>query len=98
MPGPLLSLAVLLFIVGLVGALLRRSLLVALLSLQLAMAGAVLAFVAFAVPADDAGGAARAVVVVCLAVVHAIAGAATSIAVFRRRATVNLDELRELRG
>ena len=87
-----------LFFLGVSGALVRRSLLVAVLSLQVAVLGTVLAFVVFGVARGDSGGLARGVVVLFIGVVHAILGAAAAIAVFRRRGTVNLDELRELRG
>jgi NADH-quinone oxidoreductase subunit K len=98
MSEPLLIVAVALFFLGLAGALVRRSLLVTVLSLQVASLGAVLAFVAFGIANADSGGLARGVVVLFVGVVHAILGAAVTIAVFRRRGTVNLDELRELRG
>jgi NADH-quinone oxidoreductase subunit K len=98
MRAALLLVAVALFFLGLSGALVRRSLLVAVLSMQVASVGAVLAFVAFGVARGDSGGLARAVVVLFISVVHAVLGAAATIAVFRRRGTINLDELRELRG
>lgn len=98
MEHPLLLLATLLFVVGLAGALLRRSLLVTLLSFELCVLGAVLAFVDFAVARGDGAGLAKAAVLLFLGVTHAVLGAAATLAVFRRRATVNLDELRELRG
>ena len=98
MSHPLLVLASLLFVIGLAGALLRRSFLVTLFSFQLCVLGAALAFVAFAIARHDAQGLAKAAGLIFLGVIYAVLGAATTIAVFRRRATVNLDELRELRG
>ena len=94
----LLLLAIGLFFIGIAGALIRRSLLVSLLSLQVSMLGGVVAFVAFATLRGDPDGIARAVVLLFLAVVQAVLGATCAIVVFRRRGTVNLDELRELRG
>lgn len=95
---PLLALAALLFVFGLAGALLRRSLLVVLLSIELSVLGAALAFVAFALARGDAAGLAKAALLLFFGVSQAALGAAAALAVFRRRATVNLDELRELRG
>jgi NADH-quinone oxidoreductase subunit K len=94
----LLIIAVGLLFLGLSGALVRRSLLVALLSLQLSALAGVVAFVAFGMLRGDPDGLARAVVLLFLAAVQAVLGATVAIVVFRRRATVNLDELRELRG
>lgn len=87
-----------LFVLGLGGALVRRSLLVTLLALELAAMGAVVVLVGFALPAGDPEGLARAVVLLFVAVAHAVLGAAVAIAIFRRRGTLNLDELRELEG
>lgn len=87
-----------LFVLGLGGALVRRSLLVSLLALELAAMGAVVVLVGFALPAGDPGALARAVVLLFVAVAHAVLGAAVAIAIFRRRGTLNLDELRELEG
>lgn len=98
MSSPLLLVGTALFVLGLGGALVRRSLLVALLSLELAATGAVVVFVGFALPEGDASGLARAAVLLFVAVAHAVLGAAVAIAIFRRRGTLNLDELRELQG
>jgi NADH-quinone oxidoreductase subunit K len=98
MSSPLLILATALLVVGLTGALVRRSLLVSLLCTELALLGGVTAFFAFALPAEDPGGIARAAVLLFLCAAHALLGAAVAIAVYRRRGTLNLDELRELRG
>ncbi len=98
MTSALLLTGTALFIVGLGGALVRRSLLVALLSLELAGLGAVVVMVGFALPEQDEAGLARASVLLFVAVAHAVLGAAVAIAIFRRRGTLNLDELRELQG
>lgn len=87
-----------LFVLGLGGALVRRSLLVTLLAFELAAMGAVVVLVGFALPAGDPDALARAVVLLFVAVAHAVLGAAVAIAIFRRRGTLNLDELRELEG
>lgn len=98
MGSALLLVGTLLFFLGLGGAMVRRSLLVALLSVQVSVLGGVTTFVAFAILRGDPDGLARAIAVIFLATVHAVLGATVTIVVFRRRSTVNLDELRELRG
>lgn len=87
-----------LFVLGLGGALVRRSLLVTLIALELAALGAVVVLVGFALRGGDEGGLARAVVLLFVGVAHAVLGASVAIAIFRRRGTLNLDELRELEG
>jgi NADH-quinone oxidoreductase subunit K len=87
-----------LLVIGLTGALLRRSWLVVLASLELGLLGVSVLFIAFGAARDDPAGVARGVILLVLAVAYAVVGAAVAVAVFRRRATVNLDELRELRG
>ncbi len=90
--------ALALFTIGLAGLMSRRSLLVALMSIELCVLGAVVAFAVFATARGDAKGAAYAIVVLVLGAALALVGTAVAIACFRRRATENLDELRELRG
>ena len=96
--SPLLVVAIALFFGGLAGTLIRRSFLIALLSTLLSLCGPVLAFTHFAIARSDGAGMAVALLVLLLGGVLAVMGSATLIAVYRRRATVNLDELRELRG
>ena len=90
--------ALALFFVGLGGMLARRSLLVVWMATELCVLGAAVAFGAFAAARGDPKGAAYAFVVLVLGAVLAVVGTAVAIAVYRRRATVNVDELRELRG
>src|SRR5262245_40806105 len=87
-----------LFVLGIAGMLVRRSLLVVIMSFQLCVWGAVLALVVFAAGRGDPRGYAWALVFVALGASWAILGAAAALAAFRRRGTPNLDELRELRG
>lgn len=95
---PLSVTALALFIVGLCGMLIRRSLLTALLCLNLSVLGASLLFCVFALRRRDAAGLRDALLMMASVSLLSSAGAAVAIAVFRRRATVHLDELRELRG
>ncbi len=95
---PLAITALSLFFVGILGMLIRRSFVVALLSLQVSTVGGALLFCSFALQRQDGAGLSSAIIVVALACLLSTCGAAVTIAVFRRRGTVNLDELRELRG
>ena len=95
---PLTIAALALLLIGLLGMLIRRSVLVALMALNVSVLGAALMFCAVAIRHHDATGLANAVIVTALVVVLSLLGSAVAIAVFRRRATIHLDELRELRG
>lgn len=96
--NPLWTLAVVFWIVGMTGTLLRRSMWVVLLSVQLALLGSALAFVSFAFDRADELGIAKAALILFVCVAHFVLGTAATVAAFRRRAVLNLDELRELRG
>ena len=93
-----LLLSAVLFCIGGVGVLTRRNAIVAFMGIEIMFNAANLAFVAFARQHMDMRGHAAAFFVMAVAAAEAAVGLAIIIAVFRRKATVNLDELRELRG
>lgn len=95
-----LVLSAILFCIGGAGVLTRRNAIVAFMGIELMFNAANLAFVAFArqFGTMDMKGHAAAFFVIAVAAAEAAVGLAIIIAVFRRKATVNLDELRELRG
>ena len=93
-----LVLATVLFCIGIAGVLTRRNAIVAFMSIELMLNAANLAFIAFSRHLGDPHGHAVAFFVMAVAAAEAAVGLAIIVAVFRRRATVNLDELRELRG
>lgn len=100
-PTPISSylvLATVLFSIGVVGVVNRRNAIVALMSIELMLNAGNLAFIAFARTAGDMRGHVVAFFVMAVAAAEAAVGLAIIVAVFRRRATINLDELRELRG
>jgi len=96
--GHYLVLATVLFAIGAIGVVSRRNAIVAFMSVELMLNAAILAFVAFARGFGDLRGHAVAFFVMAVAAAEAAVGLAIVVAVFRRRATVNLDELRELKG
>ena len=87
-----------LVVIGLAGMLLRRSLLVTVMGVELCLLGAALAFAAYAIARGDPVGLAASVVILLVGAVWAILGSALALTLFRRRGSVNIDELRELRG
>jgi NADH-quinone oxidoreductase subunit K len=87
-----------LVMLGLGGMLLRRSILVVVMSGALAVLGALLALVALAVARGDGRGITAALLLLLFAAAWSIAGVAVALATYRRRGTENIDELRELRG
>ena len=93
-----LVLAAVLFCIGVAGVLTRRNAIVAFMSIELMLNAANLAFITFSRSLGDMRGHAFAFFVMAVAAAEAAVGLAIIVAVFRRRATVNLDELRELRG
>ncbi len=93
-----LALSAVLFVLGAVTVLSRRNAIVAFMGVEVMFNAANLALLAFARQTGDMHGHAIAFFVMAVAAAEAAVGLAIIIAVFRRKATVNLDELRELRG
>jgi NADH-quinone oxidoreductase subunit K len=96
--GHFLWLSAILFSIGGICVLARRNAIVAFMGLELMFNAANLAFIAYARHHADMQGHAIAFFVIAVAAAEAAVGLAIIIAVFRRKATINLDELRELRG
>ena len=88
----------LLFAIGLVGVLIRRNAIVMLMSVELMLNGANLAFVAYAREHLDETGQIVSFFVMALAAAEAAIGLALVIAIFRHFKTLNVDELRTLKG
>jgi NADH:ubiquinone oxidoreductase subunit K len=91
-------LSALLFAMGAVGILLRRSPLVILLCLELMLNAGNLALVAFSRMVGNAEGQIFAIIVMVVAACEVVVGLGLIVAIFRRRLPLNVDELRELRG
>jgi NADH-quinone oxidoreductase subunit K len=85
-------LSLLLFMVGVVGVLLRRNALIVLMSIELMLNAGNLAFLAFARALGDARGHVFAFFVIALAAAEAAVGLAILVGLYRTRQTVNLDE------
>ena len=93
-----LVLSSLLFTIGAVGILVRRSPIVILLCLELMLNAGNLALVAFSREVGNAQGQVFALVVMVIAACEVVVGLGLIVAIFRRRLPLNVDDLRELRG
>ena len=96
-PSHYLALAAILFVIGAVGALLRRNALVVLMCIEMMLNAANLAFLAYAQALGDARGHALAFFIMAIAAAEAAVGLAIVLSAFRTRQTVNLDEFDTLR-
>jgi NADH-quinone oxidoreductase subunit K len=96
--GWYLLLAAALFAIGAAGVLLRRNALVMFMSIELMLNSVNLTFVAAGRELGVVEGQVAALFVMVVAAAEVTVGLAIIIAVFRRRATANVDELAELRG
>ncbi len=88
----------LLFAVGAVGILIRRSPVVILLCLELMLNAGNLALVAFSRMVGNQQGQVFAIVVMVVAACEVVVGLGLIVAIFRRRIPLDVDELRELKG
>ena len=91
-------LSALLFTIGAIGILIRRSPMVILLCLELMLNAGNLALVAFSREVGNAQGQVFALVVMVIAACEVVVGLGLIVAIFRRKLPLDVDELRELRG
>lgn len=96
--GAYLALGALLFVLGIAGVLLRRSALIVFMSIELMLNAVNLTFVAFARQLARLEGQVAVFFVLVVAAVEVVVGLAIIIAIFRTRATVDLDDVDLLRG
>jgi len=95
--GYFLALSAILFTIGVAGVLVRRNLIVMLMSIELMLNAVNLAFVAFARARGSVDGQVIVFFVMTVAAAEAAVGLAIMIAVFRNRETINADELNLMR-
>ena len=93
-----LVLSALLFAIGAAGVLLRRSPLVVLLCLELMLNAGNLALVAFSRAHGNAEGQVFALIVMVVAACEVVVGLGLIVAMYRRRLTLNVDDMRSLKG
>ncbi len=93
-----LILAGMLFAIGLTGALVRRNVIVVYMSLEMMLAAAMLALVAFAKFTNTMEGALFCFFVIAIAAAEVAVGLALIVAFFRRRKAISLDDLNSLKN
>jgi NADH-quinone oxidoreductase subunit K len=93
-----LVLSSLLFAVGAMGILIRRSPIVILLCLELMLNAGNLALVAFSRMVGNEEGQVFAVIVMVVAACEVVIGLGLIVAIYRRKLPLDVDELRTLRG
>ena len=91
-------LSAILFSIGTAGVLVRRNALVLLMSVELMLNAANLALIAFARNLGNETGHVMAIFVMTVAAAEAAVGLALVLAIFRHRKTVDVDQLRSLKG
>ena len=93
-----LSLSAVLFVIGVLGVLLRRNAIIILLSVELMLNAVNLTLVAFAQSFGDPHGLVLVFFVMSVAAAEAAVGLAIVIALFRNKTTVNVNEINLFRG
>jgi NADH-quinone oxidoreductase subunit K len=92
-----LVMAALLFTIGCVGVLVRRNIIVMLMSIELMLNAANLTFIAFSAELQSMTGHVFALFVITVAACEAAVGLAIVLALFRRRQTTDVDDVSLLR-
>jgi NADH-quinone oxidoreductase subunit K len=92
-----LALSGALFLIGMVGVLLRRNVLIVLMSIELMLNGANLAFVAFSRLHGNLDGQVAAMFIIAIAAAEAAVGLAIVVSLFRSRTSADIDDLSLLR-
>ena len=93
-----LAIAAFLFAIGTLGVMLRRSPLIILLSIEIMLNGANLAFISFSRHFAKGDGQIFALTVMAVAASEVVVGLGLIVAIFRRKLPLDVDDLRELRG
>ena len=93
-----LILAALLFMIGAVGLLVRRNVIVMFMCVELMLNAVNLSFVTFARELDDVGGQSAVFFVLVVAAAEVVVGLGIIVAIFRRRENATADDLHILRG
>ncbi|HEX7435046.1 MAG TPA: NADH-quinone oxidoreductase subunit NuoK [Anaerolineaceae bacterium] len=93
-----LGLSAVLFVLGIVGVLIRRNAIVIFMSLELMFNSANLAFVAFARYYQTLNGQLFVFFVMTVAAAEVAVGLALMVAIFRSKQTIDVDQLNNLKG
>jgi NADH-quinone oxidoreductase subunit K len=93
-----IALSVLLFTIGAMGVLVRRNALIIFMSIELMLNAANLAFVALARHLGDLDGQIFVFFVMTVAAAEVAVGLALIVAIFRSKASINIDDINTLKG
>ena len=91
-------LSALLFLIGVLGVLLRRNVLVIFMSIELMLNAANLALIAFGAAWQSVDGQVLALLVMAVAAAEVAVGLALIVTIFRHQGTVDVDEVNLLKG
>ncbi|HXG31326.1 MAG TPA: NADH-quinone oxidoreductase subunit NuoK [Thermodesulfobacteriota bacterium] len=93
-----LVLSAILFVIGAYGVIIRKNLIIVLMSLELMLNSANLAFVAFSKALGDMTGQVFMIMVLTVAAAEVAIGLALVVTVYAHRETLNIDVLKMLKG
>ncbi len=93
-----LLLSAMLFIIGVIGVLMRRNALVILMSIEIMLNAVNLTFVAFSRQTNDLNGQIMVFFVMAIAAAEAAIGLAIAIAIFKRFREINISSFENLKG
>jgi NADH-quinone oxidoreductase subunit K len=97
-PSWYLVLAAILFMIGAIGLLIRRNVLVMLMCIELMLNAANLTFVTFSRALNDVSGQSVVFFVLVVAAAEVVVGLGIVVAIYRRRASTTADDLHILKG
>lgn len=93
-----ITLSMIVFIIGVLGFLTRRNIIIMLLSVELMLNGVNISLVAFSHYMQDIRGQIMVFFIIAVAAAEAAIGLALIIALFRNKPTVNIDEITIMKG
>lgn len=93
-----IGLSILLFLIGVAGVIIRRNAILILMSIELMLNSANLAFIAFARYNQNIDGQIAVFFVMAVAAAEVAVGLALIILIFRNRKTINVDDIKDLKG
>lgn len=96
--GWYITLSVILFVLGALGVLLRRNAIIIFMSIELMLNSANLLFIAFARQFGDVNGQVLVFFTLTVAAAEVAVGLALIVSIFRQRKSINIDEMRLMKG
>jgi NADH-quinone oxidoreductase subunit K len=96
-PSHYLVLSGALFVIGIIGVMMRRNIIVILLAIELMLNSVNINLVAFSAQLQNAVGQVFALFVICVAAAEAAVGLGIILAFYRNKETINIDEMNLMR-